>query len=223
MTAYTRPPAGAAGASWQGATPYIRPPGGAADATWQPSSFALSGAGIIATTGVGAASHGVVAVGAGIVAVSASGAVEHTSTAVVADGQGAIAIGSTGAVSHGVASSGSGVIGIAVVGGAAHGVAISGIGVIGIAATGSATHERYELRGEVREGGILVNRRVRAYLRSSGELLGQADTISGKFRVPAGFAAAECYVTPIDMDTGATDWLPPTSNRITSVLAQDAV
>lgn len=84
-----------------------------------------------------------------------------------------------------------------------------------------ATVLRYELRGEVRLSGILVNRRVRAYSRATGALLGEADTVVGRFHVPAGFAAAECYVTPIDLTEGANDWLPPTANRITSVLADD--
>lgn len=71
-------------------------------------------------------------------------------------------------------------------------------------------------------GGVLVNRRVRAYLRETGALLGQADTVAGHFKVHAGFAEAECYATPIDLDADATDWLPPTANRILSVLADDA-
>jgi hypothetical protein len=103
----------------------------------------------------------------------------------------------------------------------AHGVALEGVASIPMGAALSLVHERYELRGEVRLSGILVNRRVRAYSRSSGVLLGEADTVIGKFRVPTGFTPVECYVTPIDLDGSATDWLPPTANRITSVLALD--
>lgn len=84
-----------------------------------------------------------------------------------------------------------------------------------------ATVLRYELRGEVRLSGVLVNRRVRAYLRSTGALLGEVDTAVGRFCVPVGFAPAECYVIPIDLSEGATDWLPPTANRLLSVLALD--
>lgn len=102
-----------------------------------------------------------------------------------------------------------------------HGVALDGIAAISLSAASDITVERYELRGEVRLSGVLVNRRVRAYLRSSGALLGEADTSVGRFRVHTGFAPVECYVTPIDMSEGATDWLPPTANRITSVLADD--
>lgn len=103
----------------------------------------------------------------------------------------------------------------------AYGVALIGIASATTQAAASITVERYELRGEVRLGGVLVNRRVRAYLRSSGALLGESDTIVGTFSVHAGFAAAECYVTPIDMADGATDWLPPTANRIVGTLALD--
>lgn len=71
----------------------------------------------------------------------------------------------------------------------------------------------------MRLSGILVNRRVRAYSRASGSLLGEADTVIGKFRVPTGFVPTECYITPIDLDASATDWLATTANRITSELA----
>jgi len=100
-------------------------------------------------------------------------------------------------------------------------VAGAGAAAIPITAAGAAVHQRYELRGEVRLGGVLVNRRVRAYSRDTGELLGQADTVAGKFRVHAGFAAIECYAVPIHLDAAATDWLPPTANRILAVLASD--
>jgi hypothetical protein len=102
-----------------------------------------------------------------------------------------------------------------------HGVALDSIAIIGLTAAADILVERYELRGEVRLSGILVNRRVRAYSRSSGAMLGEADTEIGKFRVQTGFAPVECYITPIDLDSAATDWLPPTANRITSVLALD--
>lgn len=103
----------------------------------------------------------------------------------------------------------------------AHGVALDGVASIALRAAASIEIDRYEVRGEVRLGGVLIDRRVRAYLRSSGALLSQADTVAGKFALHAGFAAAECYITPIDMADGATDWLPPTANRITSVQALD--
>lgn len=80
---------------------------------------------------------------------------------------------------------------------------------------------RYELRGEVRDNGILINRRVRAYRRDSGELIGDVDTVSGKFIIHAGFEEHEHYLTPVDLNDAATDFLPPTANRVISFLAQD--
>ena len=124
--------------------------------------------------------------------------------------------------SHGVAGSVAAVVTVSADQTADHGVALVGIASIPLQAAASIVVDRYELRGEIRLAGVLVNRRVRAYLRSSGVLLGEADTVVGRFQVHAGFAAAECYVTPIDMSAEATDWLPPTANRLMSVLAEDA-
>ena len=94
-------------------------------------------------------------------------------------------------------------------------------GAVPVVGACSAVHLRYELRGEVRVGGVLVNRRVRAYLRDTGALVSQGDTTAGRFALPAGFDEAEHYVVPIDLAPGATDWLPPAANRIVSVLAMD--
>lgn len=80
---------------------------------------------------------------------------------------------------------------------------------------------RFELRGEVRDQGVLVNRRVRAYRRGTGALVAESDTIVGAFRVPVGFAADEYYLVPINLDAAATDFAPPCANRVTSVLAMD--
>lgn len=161
---------------------------------------AVSGAGYAALTlaPLGLGAHGVAGSGHAVLALSAAA-------------QGA----------HGAAGAGAATIGIAAGGAGAHGVAGAGAAAIPITAAGVAVHQRYELRGEVRLGGVLVNRRVRGYNRDTGELLGQADTVAGKFRVHAGFAAIECYATPIDLSPGATDWLPPTANRILAVLASD--
>ena len=122
---------------------------------------------------------------------------------------------------HGVSVAAVATVSVQALQNSVHGVALDSIAAISVSAAADITVERYELRGEVRLSGVLVNRRVRAYLRSSGVLLGEADTAVGRFRVHTGFAASECYVTPIDMTDGATDWLPPTANRITSVLAMD--
>lgn len=102
-----------------------------------------------------------------------------------------------------------------------HGVVLEGIASVALSAAASIEVARYEVRGEVRLGGVLVNRRVRAYQRASGALIGEVDTVIGKFALHTGFAPAEHYITPIDLDAGATDWSPPTANRIMSVLALD--
>ena len=41
------------------------------------------------------------------------------------------------------------------------------------------------------------------------------------YRVHAGFDEAEVYVTAIDLAEAATDWIPPTANRLVPVLASD--
>lgn len=81
---------------------------------------------------------------------------------------------------------------------------------------------RYELRGEVRDTGVLVDRRVRAYRRDTGTLIGEADTVAGRFRIHTGFEPREHYVVPIHLAVEATDYAPPCANRVLSVLAQDA-
>lgn len=80
---------------------------------------------------------------------------------------------------------------------------------------------RYRLSGEVRLSGVLVDRRVRAYRRSDGALVAQADTAAGRFALDVGFSADEYTVIPVDLATGATDYTPPAANRVMSVLAQD--
>lgn len=86
----------------------------------------------------------------------------------------------------------------------------------------AATCVRYELRGEVRDQGVLVNRRVRAYRRDTGALVADADAIAGRFALHAGFEAREHYLVPVHLDDTATDYAPPCANRVLSVLAQDA-
>lgn len=153
------------------------------------------------------------------------GAVDATwSVAVVGAGLGKLPLSGAGVAVHGalVTGVGAGALPLSGAGTARHGVRGAGAGALRLSGAGVAMHPRYELRGEVRLGGVLVNRRVYAYLRSSGAKVGQADTEAGKFSVHAGFAAAEHFVTPVDTDTDATDWLPPTANRVLSVLAEDA-
>lgn len=122
---------------------------------------------------------------------------------------------------HGVLVAASAVIEVTALQDLAHGVALDGIAVIQLVGHADILIERYELRGEVRLGGVLVNRRVRAYQRLSGAMVGEVDTVIGKFALHTGFEPFECYITPIDLDAGATDWSPPTANRIMSVLALD--
>ena len=45
--------------------------------------------------------------------------------------------------------------------------------------------------------------------------------MAGRYRVHAGFDAGEVYATAIHLDDAATDWLPPTANRLVPVLAED--
>ena len=162
----------------------------------------------------------------------------HTSTGAVtvgfdAAGEGAHGVAGSGTVgvglsaagsgAHGVAGSGTVGVGLSDAGSGAHGVAGSGDFGIGFVASGAAVHERYELRGEVRMQGILVNRRVRVYDRATGGLVGQSDTTAGRFSIHAGFSPTEYYIVPIDLSETADDFSPPIANRVASVLAMDAV
>lgn len=103
----------------------------------------------------------------------------------------------------------------------AHGVVGTIACELTITAAVVAVHERYELRGDVRVGGVLVNRRVRAHRRDTGALAGEGDTVAGRFRIHTGFAPAEHYIVPVHLDDSATDWLPGVANRVISLLAQD--
>ncbi len=199
---YTPPPGDAANFSWVGVAPYAPPAGDAANFSWAATEVTGTGAGALEFTGAGVA--------------------EHTSPLIEGGGVGTLSFTGAGAAAHGIAGTAAGVLSFAGAGTAAHGIAGAGAGALGFAGAAVAVHPRYELRGEVRLSGVLVNRRVRAYLRSSGAMVGEADTVAGRFAIHAGFALAEHYVTPIDLDDDATDWLPPTANRVLSVLAEDA-
>ena len=222
-----------------GAGPYASAPHGAlAHAT---SVAALEIAASVAVDAAQTLAHGLALDGVATVPVMAALELEYTSNVAAITLDASVAVLAAADAVHGVAVAGVasvaataelvGVHGVTLAAAAslpvqalqdvAHGVALDGTAAIGLSAAAGITVERYELRGEVRLSGMLVNRRVRAYSRASGALLGEADTVVGKFCVPAGFAEAECYVTPIDLSDAATDWLPPTANRITSVLALD--
>lgn len=104
---------------------------------------------------------------------------------------------------------------------ARHGVAGQGAVVLEFAPAGVAAHPRYQLRGQVQDGGTLVDRRVRAYKRSTGALIAQADTVAGLFALDVGFTLDEFYVVPVDLSNDAEDWTPPVANRVLSVLKVD--
>jgi hypothetical protein len=140
--------------------------------------------------------------GAVTVEIVASGAGEYTNTTII--GEGAVSVLP------------------AAVGDGAHGVAGLGAPTMPFLPVGAGIVERYELIGEVRTQGVLVNRQVRAYRRDTGELVGNMATTLGRFKMHAGFSAIEHYLVPIDLDTLAEDFNPPCNNRIISVLAQDS-
>ena len=139
---------------------------------------------------------------------------------------GAVTIGdvaASGAVTHGVSFAGSPEVpAINRTGQVAHGVSFTGAPAITpLAAVGALLHPRYSVKGEVRNAGVLVNRTVRAYSRDTGELVGSQFTSVGRFDIHTGFAEHEYYVMPIDLDSGADDFIPPVANRVLSVLAVD--
>lgn len=179
------------------------------------------GAGVLGFAGAGVGAHGVAGVGAGTLPFAGAGVAEHGSPVVEGVGAGTLELTGAGVGAHGVAGVGAGVLSFAGAGVTAHGVAGVGAGMLSFAGAGAAVHLRYEVRGEVRLGGVLVNRRVRCYKRDSGELVGQADTVAGRYRVHAGFDDGQVYTLAIDLDAGATDWVPPTANRLVPVLADD--
>lgn len=246
---YTRPDFDAADASWVGASAYTRPAFDAADASFElPNTGieAIGAATIGPVTAAATVAHGITAVGAAVIGpVTAAGVVEHTSPEVVAvgvaiigpvtaaatvshgiSGVGAAVIGpvtASGQAAHGVAAVGAAVIGpVTAVGQAAHGITAVGAAVIGpVVAACVAHHPRYSLKGEVRDGGVLVNRLVRAYRLDTGALVGEQATTAGRFDIHAGFVQREHYILPLDMSEGATDWTPPAVNHVLSELAVD--
>lgn len=162
--------------------------------------------------------------GAVSVQITAAGVGEYRERLVVGDGTATVVGLASGVGAVGVAGNG------AVTAPAGTG---AGAGVRGVAGQGAVTFsnvsvtsagvvERYELKGDVRLSGVLVNRRVRAYRRDSGALINEGDTVGGHFRLHTGFVSGEYYVIPIDLAEEASDWTPPCANRLVSVLAMDA-
>ena len=187
-----------------------------------PPSFSATGAGTLTFTGAATAAHGIAGAGAGALALTGAGTAEHTNPSVEGAGAGTLTFAGAATAAHGIAGSASGALAFTGSGAAAHGIAATGAGAIGFTGACAAVHLRYEVRGEVRLGGVLVNRRVRCYKRSTGDLVGQTDTEAGLYRVHAGFDDAEVYTLAIHLDEAATDWIPPTANRLVPVLAEDA-
>ncbi len=225
--AYTRPDGAAADFEFSGVA-YTRPAGDAANFSFESEATTVEaiGAAIIGpVTVAGTAAHGIAAVGAAVIGpVIAAGVAEHTSPEVFAVGAAIIGpVTAAAQAAHGVAAVGAAVIGpVTAVGQGAHGITAVGAAIIGpVVAAGVAHHPRYSLKGEVRDGGVLVNRTVRAYLRSSGALIGEQMTDVGRFDIHAGFAEAEHYLLPIDLSGDAADFMPPAVNRVLSVLAVD--
>lgn len=218
---YTRPDHDAADASWLGQAPYTRPDHDAADASWLTSATGF-GDGELDIIGSGAGAHGVAGLGAGEIEVDGSGTGSAGVPVVSGSGSGDIDVEGDGTSAHGVRGPGVGVVDVDGAGTGKHGVRGSGAGDIDISGDGEGLHLRYELRGEVRLSGVLVNRRVRAYRRDTGALVGEADTTAGQFRVNAGIGSPrEHYVIPVDLSDDASDWRPPVANRVVSVLASD--
>lgn len=218
---YTPPAGNAANFSWVGVPAYTPPAGDAANFSWAATGVTATCAGTLGFSGATTAAHGVAVVAAGALAFTGSATVEHSSAVVECVADGALDFTGAASVAHGVSAQAAGALDFTGAGAAAHGIAATCTGTLGFTGACAALHRRYEVRGEVRLGGVLVNRRVRCSKRATGELMGQADTVAGVYRVHAGFDAAEVYVTAIDMADAATDWIPPTANRLVPVLASD--
>lgn len=199
---YIRPSASAADLSWSAESPFTRPSASAANLTFPADTY----------TGDGAVTLDIVAAAEG----------EHSGLTI--EGDGAVTLGFTPASdgTHGLAGDGTLSLSVDPAASGVHGVAGDGAATFTFTPACSGTHERYEVRGEVRVSGVLVDRQVRAHRRDTGEMVGEAATVAGKFHIHTGFVAREHYVVPIHLDSGATDWSPPTANRVVSVLAQDA-
>lgn len=219
---YTPPAYSAASYTWVGTDAYTPPAYSAASFTWEPVLVPVTGTGegVVPITGAGTGALVFSAEGAGGVAITGA-AVGYFGVLIVGVGAGVVPITGDGVGVAGARGAGAGVVPVVGAGAGDFGASGAGVGVVPITGAAVALHPRYEVAGVVRLGGVLVNRRVRAYLRSSGGLVGQADTVAGAFRIHTGFEADEYTVTPIDMSPDAVDWLPPTANRVVSTLAVD--
>lgn len=238
---YTPPVGNAINVTWQDEAAYTPPAGNAVNVAWPSDTVTGDAAVTLDFTAAAAGSHGVAGSAAVTLDLSADAAGTYTTN--VISGSASVSLDLTAAAtgSHGVsgastatldlaadAAAGHGVSGvetstldISAQAGGAHGVSAAGACTLDLAAAAAGTVFRYEVAGRVQQGAVLLNRHVRVYSRASGALLSEGDTVVGRFRLHAGFAAGECYIVPLDMADGATDYLPPTANRVLSILAQD--
>lgn len=212
------------------------------DATWK-KGVETTIAAVVPVVAAGGAAHGVAGSGVATVAITAALDMDFTMSGVSTTIEAVVPVVAAGDAAHGVAGSGAATVGVTAAAAATHGVAGSISATVAVVSAGSVAHgvaadaaatvtlaasiqavvERYELRGEVRLGGILVNRRVRAYRRDTGALVNEADTVAGRFRIHAGFESGiEFTVLPIDLANDAIDWTPPVANRVLPELAFDA-
>ncbi len=204
---YTRPPYNAADATWQGAQDYTRPTHDTADATWAPTL-------VTALVSVPSPLGAPAAVGEVLV--------------ILVEGVAAVPspLGAPAALADvpvQARTSVPGPLGLPAALGELVQTALAAVPSPLGAPAAVATVVRYELRGAVRDQGVLVERRVRAYRLDTGELVAQGDTSAGLFRLPVGFEARLFTVLPVHLDEAATDYTPPCANRVQSVLAMDEV
>lgn len=196
--AYTPPAGNAVDFSWVGAAAYTPPAGDAVSFSFAPSSPSGTFAGTVAISGAFAGT---------------------TIDTITGEFAGAIAVYGEVVGGHGVAATEAAQILPSGSFSGAVGTAGQCAGAVGIAGAFAGIHERYEVRGEVRDSGILVDRRVRVYNRATGALIDQADTVGGQFAIHVGFDEIETCVLPIDLSSGAVDFSPPCANRVMAVLA----
>lgn len=195
---YTPPAGNAVNFTWQGATGYTAPAGNAVDFSFQ---------------------EGVTGTFAGNVAVSGAFAGTVTVNQVSGEFVGTVGVYGELVGGHGVAASAVGQVALSGAFAGDVGAAGAFTGSVPLSGAFVGVHPRYEVAGEVRDGGILVNRRVRVYNRATGALINEADTVGGQFAIHTGWSAVETYVLPIHLDSGAVDFAPPCANRVLSVLA----
>ncbi len=226
---YTRPDHDAAAATWQGAGTYTRPAAAAADATWQSGPPPTVSARPAAPSPLGAPAVRVApVVAARAAAPSLLGAPAVLARAVFGVNAWASAPSLLGAPA---------VVVKPVIVSRAAAPALLGMPAalarLVVQARPSAPSMlaapavvarvlRYEIRGAVRQSGVALVRRVRCYRLSDGALLGESDTVLGRYRVPAGLVdGALCYLVPLDLSPAATDYRPVCANRVAAVLADD--